>query len=228
MSDNSTARSIPSLVKMVRELRQRKSRPNYAALMQGEEENEAGPSKPRQKSKVIEIGSDFEPEKDVEADEDVHMSPGRSSEDHDEAHAIPTRQGKKTTKKRGKSVPSTPGPRQVVSHAGTLPNVHHRHRALPIYNREGKVERFKTRPRLFKPGDIIQTNGWAENNVIADRVGKAWGYNVGPGPLWEMLEDRGWYKEAMSCGDDVEEMLRRPRTHQTVRVQENWCILNEQ
>lgn len=218
---------------MVRELRKRKSRVNYASLLQDEDENEAGPSNQHRNQPEPEktgAGSDFEPEKDAEGedddgDADERMSPEYPSED--EVPQTPVRAGKKTNKKKAKTIPSTPGPRQA-SQGGSLPNIHHRHRALPIFKRDGKVERLKSRPKLFQPPEVVPTNSWSDSGVVSERIGKAWGYNVGSGPLWEMLEDRGWYKESVCSYESEEEAFRRPRVHHDVNVPEGWQILSEQ
>jgi transcription factor C subunit 6 len=71
------------------------------------------------------------------------------------------------------------------------------------------------------------TNNFTFNRKVQDRVSKAWGYNVGPGPLWELLEDRGWYKETTEVEDSVErDANRRPRVHENVKVKTDWQILN--
>lgn len=56
---------------------------------------------------------------------------------------------------------------------------------------------------------------------------------MGPGPLWELLEDRGWYKEAivsdaeLGGGVGVEkEVNRRPRVHGDVKVEDGLQVLN--
>ena len=59
------------------------------------------------------------------------------------------------------------------------------------------------------------TNACGSSTLVSDRVNKSWGYNVGRGPLWELLEDRGWYKEAFDS-PRVTELDMRPRVYQTI------------
>ena len=214
---------------MVRELRKRKARINYASLLDDEDENEAGPSGLHQVQQEAEGigGSDFEPDQDAEGEEDEGdepMPPEYPSED--EVPQTPVRAGKQKSGKRAKSTTTTPGPRQM-SQGASFPSIHHRHRALPIYKREMKVERLSSRPVLFQEQKTVSTNSWTANGVIADRVGKAWGYNVGSGPLWEMLEDRGWYKEAVFGEEGEDEASRRPRVYQELKLPEGWQIVDE-
>ncbi|KXN81270.1 Transcription factor tau subunit sfc6 [Leucoagaricus sp. SymC.cos] len=108
------------------------------------------------------------------------------------------------------------------------PSVHHRHRAVPLYRREGRVERLKQPAELFKAPSIMMTNGVDQQRVM-ERLNKAWGYNAGPGPLWEMVEDRSWFKESMTIGRGGDaEAERRPVVHRDVRVKNGWQILNKE
>ena len=99
---------------------------------------------------------------------------------------------------------------------------------MPLYTRTGRVERLVSPPSLFKNPKITMTNGFTQSSKIADRVSKAWGYNVGWGPLWEMAEDRGWYKEALEAGEGTDsDACRRPRVWGNIRVKDGWQILDE-
>lgn len=106
------------------------------------------------------------------------------------------------------------------------PSVHHRHRAVPLFSRIGRVERLSSPPILFGPSTTVPTNNFTHSAQVTDRVNKAWGYNVGAGPLWEMVEDRGWFKEAESGGDMETEATRRPRVHRQLGVKAGWQVLN--
>lgn len=108
------------------------------------------------------------------------------------------------------------------------PSVHHRHRAVPLYRRDGRVERLKQPPELFKAPNITLTNG-VNHDKVMERVNKAWGYNAGPGPLWELAEDRGWFKEAKILGNGGDsEAERRPIVHRGVEVKNGWSILTNE
>jgi transcription factor C subunit 6 len=107
------------------------------------------------------------------------------------------------------------------------PSVHHRHRAVPLFSRIGRVERLVAPPTLFGISKVIPTNSFTQNPKVTDRLNKAWGYNVGSGPLWELVEDRGWYKEAVETVNAEEsEANRRPRVYNGLRVRNGWQILN--
>jgi transcription factor C subunit 6 len=109
------------------------------------------------------------------------------------------------------------------------PSVHHRHRAVSLFTRKGRVERLESPPVLFNPPKSIPTNNFTHNANVTDRVNKAWGYNVGSGPLWELLEDRSWFKEAIWEETCVEkEERRRPTVYADVRVKSGWEILSEE
>ncbi|KAI0797510.1 hypothetical protein C8Q75DRAFT_738495 [Abortiporus biennis] len=249
---------------MVRELRKRASRPNYAALANYGDENGAGPSTiPLVDEDTVDSGSDFElPEnkdEDVEAETDAEFD---HEDDEEDEETLPqdvedvdrilsenisepdlqgpshrtTPSGKKGYSKSGvsqrrnsrkKSVILAPG----LSHNPTpqnyaLPSIHHRHRAVPIFSRDGKTERLAKKPRLLSSAEVVMTNSWSHSSVISDRVNKSWGYNVGYGPLWELLEDRGWFKETQEQEGKETEAYRRPKVHQDVKQSEDIEILN--
>jgi transcription factor C subunit 6 len=103
-------------------------------------------------------------------------------------------------------------------HARPLPSVHHRHRFLPLIRRVAPVERLVARPLPFPPlgtngvvDHTMKTKSGTADNIIIDRTNRACGYNVGPGPVWELVEDRAWFKEARTGGEDEwMEACRRP------------------
>jgi transcription factor C subunit 6 len=107
------------------------------------------------------------------------------------------------------------------------PSVHHRHRAVPLYSRAGRVERLTAKPVLFGPSVTVPTNNFTHSTAVTNRVSKSWGFNVGAGPLWDLVEDRGWYKEAVFTGGEMEiEANRRPVTHRGLRVMPGWQVLS--
>jgi transcription factor C subunit 6 len=108
------------------------------------------------------------------------------------------------------------------------PSVHHRHRAIPLYSREGCTERLTMRPSLFEPSSLALTTSFTvERPKVLERVNKAWGFNVGNGPLWDLAEDRGWYKEAITTGNNTDtEAKRRPRVYPDIHVQDGWEIVS--
>ena len=231
---------------MPRELRKRASRVNYAELAQMEEDSdrEAGPSQPApvQDDDAEDSGSDFAPEvavangeeNEAEADDDEFEDvdelsepdgPRSSSDRETSASRLDARSAKASKAAGRRSVRLAHGAplnRHVIS--ATIPSLHHRHRAIPIHQRQGRVERLKDAPQLFQEPEVIPTNAWAGSNVVVGRVNKAWGYNVGPGPLWELLEDRAWFKEVHDI-EQESETFRRPKVYQNVNVGADLQIL---
>ncbi|TCD70271.1 hypothetical protein EIP91_004172 [Steccherinum ochraceum] len=219
---------------MARQLRKRTSRPNYALLADADEQ-EAGPSNTSQRDEAdeeeaIASGSDFAPdqednalpedeeEEDVQDDpEDGDASAGLPSEDSMQVESIIAR---KPAKKKFK------GPAKAQS-AIIIPSFHHRHRAVPIFTWDGKVERLKEKPRLLRPPELVPTNSWTFSGAANDRLSKAAGFNVGPGPLWELMEDRAWFKECFEHYEDEGEAYRRPRVHEDVQIPDGWETLSE-
>ncbi|KAJ7264024.1 hypothetical protein B0H12DRAFT_1102556 [Mycena haematopus] len=109
------------------------------------------------------------------------------------------------------------------------PSVHHRHKAVPLYSKTWRVERLTAKPSLFGPPVTTPTNNFTHSAAVISRANRAWGFNVGPGPLWDMAEDRGWYKEALLTDGDLEtDADRRPVTHHRLRVKPDMQILSLQ
>lgn len=129
-------------------------------------------------------------------------------------------------------VPPTGGSQWQSSrqkYALPTPSQHHRHRATPLFSHPEKAERLVSSPELFCRPEIATTNSFTRSEAISNRLGKVWGYNVGPGPLWEVIEDRAWFKESISTGLNPEkEENRRPMVYTEVRVNPNLEILSEE
>ena len=235
---------------MKRQLRPRKSQPNYVTMAGFDQESDIRTSA-RAKSGLIDEGSsdsEFTPENDKDATEqmqqdiqdyDVHQGDHVQEQDESEDN-VPSPSGAdtslskskgKATLKKGNSHPKlkTGVARQRrQTHALPTPSADHRHRAVPLYRREGRVERLKQPAKLFKSPSIMLTNGLEKNSVMK-RLIKAWGHNAGPGPLWEIVEDRSWFKEAETIGKGRDtEAERRPLVHQNVRVKNGWKALTEE
>ena len=141
-----------------------------------------------------------------------------------------TAKAKKAAQSLNSPAPSgTPGPATRRSNAPTAtpttsarhvlpnPNIHHRHRPVPLFSGPTattatlapaststtstpaamlRVERLRHAPMLFAPNETISTNAYASSPLLTRRVGKAWGTCIGVGPVWQILEDLGWFREA--------------------------------
>ncbi|RPD66548.1 hypothetical protein L226DRAFT_454990 [Lentinus tigrinus ALCF2SS1-7] len=232
---------------MTRQLRTRASRPNYASLAGlGLEDDAAEPSQPVE-SDASGSEFEIDAAQEQAEEDDVEDMALDVSEDEDddvaESASIAPKKRRRTASTREPSLayeesvsaaprrkstqPKASAKRSIVLVAGiahpsnrqmhALPSLHHRHRPMGVYKREGKTERLSKRPSLFQPAQTVATNAWASSATVTDRVNKSWGYNVGPGPLWELLEDRTWFKEAFNTAKSNERELR-PRVHQPVAV----------
>ena len=98
-----------------------------------------------------------------------------------------SRTKKPTTKDKGKGkakAESAEAPTVTVRrpkgkmYALPTPSVHHRHRAVFLYSREGRTERLTVRPSLFEPASLTLTSSFTERPIVSDRVNKAWGFNI--------------------------------------------------
>jgi hypothetical protein len=158
------------------------------------------------------------------------------------------------------TAPPTAPPTTRQNHALPNPNVHHRHRPLPLFpgptpptvsaSGSVRVERLRRAPRLFAPNETVPTNAYASTAgpVLTRRIGRAWGVSVGAGPVWELVEDLGWFgeggaeaearavrektwdgregAEGEGEGEVVvcDESVRRPRVHADVVLPQGWMV----
>ena len=107
---------------------------------------------------------------------------------------------------------TVPTPTTSTRHVLPNPNIHHRHRPVPLFSGPTatapastsgptpaamlRVERLRHAPLLFAPNETIPTNAYASSPLLTRRVGKAWGTGIGVGPVWQIVEDLGWFREA--------------------------------
>ncbi|KAJ7644297.1 hypothetical protein FB45DRAFT_1053081, partial [Roridomyces roridus] len=235
---------------MPRALRPRKSQPSYSLALDDEDgQPVAGPSKKKRNVDEGDSGSDFEPPAQSvagadEEDEDDDDDDADESLEQEDPVPVPIPKSRKAPAKEKR--PAKPAKKtsdvfmpSLGSGAGIArtskrqiyvlptPSVHHRHRAVPLYTRVGQVERLAAKPdSVFGPAATASTHNFTHSLEVTKRVNKAWGFNVGPGPIWDLVEDRGWYKEALpDDGDTATDATRRPVTHQGIRVKSGWTIL---
>lgn len=109
----------------------------------------------------------------------------------------------------------TVAPTTSTRHVLPNPNIHHRHRPVPLFSGPTatatpapvstsistsaamlRVERLQHAPLLFVPNETVPTNAYASSPLLTRRVGKAWGTSIGAGPVWQIVEDLGWFREA--------------------------------
>jgi transcription factor C subunit 6 len=114
-----------------------------------------------------------------------------------------------------RSTAPTVTPTTSTRHVLPNPNIHHRHRPVPLFSGPTataalapastptptsaamlRVERLRHAPLLFAPNETIPTNAYASSPLLTRRVGKAWGTCIGVGPVWQIVEDLGWFREA--------------------------------
>ncbi|KAJ2915245.1 hypothetical protein MD484_g5169, partial [Candolleomyces efflorescens] len=232
---------------MSRQLRPRKSRPSYAALAGLDGDNAvAGPSN-QAYDESGDSGSDFAPgkgdEEDGIGDDEDAIGEDVAEDDFVPEEPVSSKPSKRApkgaSKGKGRAKKATasailapaaglPRTSRRQMHMLPTPSVHHRHRATPLFSRAGFVERLIAQPSLFGEINVTLTNAFTHSTQVTDRVNKAWGYNVGPGPLWQLAEDRRWFKEAITTGRDVDcERSRRPRVYTDVPVKNGWKVINK-
>ena len=224
---------------MSRSLRTRTSITNYAALPDNGDEDEVIQLGPSRLPLEDDAGSDFAPGGDAASD-------AEHNDDQSEMTLVPnsivsasSRKGKMKgkPKRKGKAddaskEPSTaeiaaferPSYRQMY----TLPqpSVNHRHKAVPVFRHSAPTERLIQPPRLFEDNPTVPTNAYTSSQTVTERLNRALGYNIAAGPLWELLEDRGWFKEGDWTVDNPStEAGRRPRVYSGIPIHSQWSTM---
>ncbi|KIY46871.1 hypothetical protein FISHEDRAFT_46417 [Fistulina hepatica ATCC 64428] len=229
---------------MSRSLRPRTSRPNYNVLAGLEEADDdgAGPStrfiheeedsdsdfSEANKRKQSE-SSDSAESGDIELDEDV---PERGSEDRpvkrkNQIFSLLASTSSTAIKSMGGAILARAHKRHVLPRTSLK---YARNKAQPLYAPLQRVERLVKQPSLFVPPSIHMSTNFTSNPNLNARAKKTWEHNVGAGPLWEMLEDRSWFKESGSSkeGDSAPESHRRPRAYDEVQIRDRVEILTSE
>ncbi|KAF9218317.1 hypothetical protein BS17DRAFT_791722 [Gyrodon lividus] len=156
----------------------------------------------------------------------VPFAPSKTRKDQSRRLPPKMQQGASTS---SVSAPPLTAPRTSKMYALPNTSAHHRHRAKPVFLRKEMVERLDKPPSLFEKPQIALTNSMTTDQSLTDRISKAWGYNVGAGPVWEIMEDRSCYKEAIDSNTvPGNESSRRPRVYQNISVRPGWEILSYQ
>jgi transcription factor C subunit 6 len=164
-----------------------------------------------------------------------------------------------------RSTAPTATPTTSTRHVLPNPNIHHRHRPVPLVSGPTataalapastststsavllRVERLRHAPLLFAPNETVPTNAYASSPLLTRRVGKAWGTGIGVGPVWQIVEDLGWFREAEKLKPGAapeqqvsgeaavveptseqelfyDERRRRPRVYADVAPPEGWA-----
>ncbi|KAF9532755.1 hypothetical protein CPB83DRAFT_806345 [Crepidotus variabilis] len=220
---------------MARQLRPRTKRPSYATLAGFEfESSDNEMSSPVRVEVIDDNESDFTTsadggmseddvqvdELDAEEDAEEEVEEERETSIDKEATPPPTRK-RRSAKKVANTEP-------VPTRKFTTPNIKSKHRATPLFSPRDSAERLLRPTGLFTSPEVATTNSSTHSQKVYDRVSKALGSNVGPGPLWELVEDRSWFKEAHQMEIDArDEAVLRPRVYEDILVRNNWAVLEE-
>jgi len=218
---------------MPRQLRSRRSRPNYASLHTGEEVEAYVPDPEEQESGSEFAANDSDGNDRPDAADDDAEPDAEDPEDERGGEAGPS---SRATPRVKKAKPKSQGPttrsRKSVpvglsKPTKSVPPTHHRHRPPPLFRRDAQVERLLDPPTLFHPSTIAPTNSFTSSVRTMKRLERSWGRNVGPGPVHELLEDRAWFKEATPDAAVASEAGRRPVVYDAVKLDGKYQVISE-
>ena len=218
---------------MSRQLRSRRSRPNYASLHTGEEVEAYVPDPEEQESGSEFAANDSDGGGEPDAPGDDAEPDADGSEDELGGGGGPSSRATPQVKKaKSKSQgPSTRSRKNVPvglsKPTKSVPPIHHRHRPPPLFRRDAQVERLLDPPVLFQTSATVLTNSFTSSVRTMKRLERSWGRNVGPGPVHELLEDRAWFKEAIPDATVSSEGGRRPVVYDTVKLDGKYQVISE-
>jgi len=106
-------------------------------------------------------------------------------------------EGNPSSTKRQLSIPKDKTASQVSRAARPSTASQGTHRPWSVYIAPGVTRRLSRLPRSLVECDnsVSQVTKGSADATIGDRVAKAWIHDLGHGPVWELVEDRGWFKE---------------------------------
>lgn len=231
------------LLGMPRELRQRAKRPNYAVLSgynSDDIEEDDGDASSNGFVPPVEVDQEVnEDSSSNDADEDDGKvndigSDNRNEEGPEYLKLSNVKRGKTKPSPQAAASTSAPSLSVPLARAGSsrthyalpIPPTDHRYRSSPLYRTSLPVERLASPPRPCAPAETVYTNNWTSDSTITDRFNKASSYNAGAGPVWEMMEDRSWWKESLSVQPEGSEASRRPRLYQDIKADTDITILD--
>lgn len=218
---------------MPRQLRSRRSRLNYAALHTGEEVEDYVPDTEELES-VSEFaanGSNAGGNAGTRGDAGPDAGGPEDESDGEAGPSSKVTPQVKASKPKSRD-PSTRPPKSTSAgfskqNKSALPTTHHRHRPPPLFRRDAQVERLLDHPTLLQPSATVLTNSFTSSTRATKRLERSWGRNVGPGPVYELLEDRAWFKEAIPDASVASEAGRRPVVHDAVKLDGRYHIISE-
>lgn len=192
----------------------------------------------------VEAGYVAESPSDEELDNLIDEENNRTNDEEEDSRSVISmdneavlHEGSKSRKQRAKSEAvvkaATPTPvtqnllsasrphRPGVSVAPNLPSKDHRHRPNGLWAPPSDVYRLVSPPVPFSKSEVVRTNS-ADHPAVMERVKKAWANSSGTGPVWELLEDRAFFKEEWSDYVLTSRKGRklRPVVFPTVKVQQ--------
>lgn len=223
------------ITSMARQLRSRRSRPNYAALHTGEAVEDYVPDPEEQESVSEFAANDSDVGGNPNAPNDVETTAeGFGDEpDGEEGPSSSLKVTPHAKKAKSKSRGPSARPRKSVPvglskpSKSAPPTTHHRHRPPPLFRRDAQVERLVKPPTLFQPPTTVLTNGFTSSTRTTKRLERSWSRNVGPGPVHELLEDRAWFKEAIPNAAVTSEAGRRPVVYEAVKLDGKYRVISE-
>ncbi|KDQ10972.1 hypothetical protein BOTBODRAFT_115064 [Botryobasidium botryosum FD-172 SS1] len=132
--------------------------------------------------------------------------------------------------------PTRSAPPRIHRGTTTLTHLRGALRRIQLYIRPGPGLRLTHRPLPFERERVARTTGVGEYAAVEGRLGRAWVSSIASGPVWELIEDRGWWKEVQGSlgmdglekigGEELAKLWARPIVYGDVEFPQGWTILS--
>ncbi|KZV92898.1 hypothetical protein EXIGLDRAFT_749456 [Exidia glandulosa HHB12029] len=101
-------------------------------------------------------------------------------------------------------------------------------RPWTTYKRPGKALCLLEPPAPFQQPETQPSNPCTVNINVTRRLNRVFMQNIGPGPLWELLEDCAWWKESVPPPDSIwTQQHLRPTVYLDLKISsKEWSMLN--
>lgn len=103
-------------------------------------------------------------------------------------------------------------------------------RPWTTYKRPGKALCLLEPPAPFQQPETQPSNPCTVNINVTRRLNRVFMQNIGPGPLWELLEDCAWWKESVPPPDSIwTQQHLRPTVYPELKTSsKEWSMLNSE
>jgi transcription factor C subunit 6 len=108
--------------------------------------------------------------------------------------------------------------------AGSSSGGHYK-RPPPLYLRPAPIRRLIEEPKPLGTPRTVPSNSGHGQPLVQSRIAKSWARCIGLGPIWQLIEDRSWFKERAEFDEELE---TRPCVYEDLELLREQVLLSEE